>query len=191
MKSAIFSLMLLSFSLNAFSQDTKKKTPLLKLLIAAGLELGGDKIAEVYFTNGEKQSVRAGQGGAVGIGGEFSIPGATAFALRSTVGIKYVTTAADDRHIRLTRIPIIVTANYRPNNKWRLAAGLSTHRNIQFKTDGLGSDYKLQPASGPVFEVAYAGVGLSFTGMKYKDQLNQTYNANAFGLSYSMTIPAR
>ena len=37
----------------------------LALYLGGGIEFGGDKIAEVYFTNGADQSVNAGQGGSV------------------------------------------------------------------------------------------------------------------------------
>lgn len=182
---------LFSFFNSSFSQNTEKKTSPFRFLITGALELGGDEIAEVYFTNGEKQGVRAGQGGSLGVGGQFKIPGAEKFLLRSTVGIKYVTTAADNVHIRLTRIPIVVTGSYMAAPKLRLSAGLSMHQNIQFKTDGLGGDYKFKSSNGPIFEIAYAGVGLTYTAMKYKDQSNHSYSANAVGLSFSITLPNR
>lgn len=127
----------------------------------------------------------------MGVGGQFKIPGAEKFLLRSTIGIKYVTTAADNAHIRLTRIPIIVTGNYMATPKLRLATGFSMHQNIQFKTDGLGGDYKLKSPGGPTFEIAYAGVGLTYTVMKYKDPANKSYSANSVGLSFSITVPNR
>ncbi len=174
---------------HSFSQNMKKKSTPVRLLLAAGLEFGGDKIAEVFFTNGEKQSVRAGQGIAAGVGVQLQIPGVESFLVRSTVGFKYLTTAADNAHIRLTRIPIIISGNYMATPKLRLGAGISMHQNIQFKTDGLGGDYQLKPATGPVFEIAYSGIALSYTAMKYRDQANKTYSADAIGLSYAMTIP--
>jgi hypothetical protein len=173
----------------ATAQQMDKKGSLVRLLIGGALELGGDKIAEVYFTNGKQQSVRAGQGGSIAVGGQLEFPKAEKFLLRATVGYKYVTTAADNVHIRLTRIPIHFTANYMAAKKLRLGAGLAMHRNINFNSDGLGDDMKFHPANGPVFEVAYAGIGLTYTGMQYKDQLNNTYSANAIGLSFSLTIP--
>jgi hypothetical protein len=174
---------------NSFSQDSKKKNAPIRLLLDAGLSFGGDEIAEVLFTNGEKQSVRAGQGIAAGVGFQLQIPSVEKFLLRSTVGFKYVTTAADNVHIRLTRIPINISGNYMATPKLRLGAGISMHQNIQFKTDGLGGDYKLNPATGAVFEIAYSGIALSYTAMKYKDQANKSYSANAIGLSYSIAIP--
>lgn len=186
---ALLSIILFSISINSFSQDTKKKPSPVRFLITTALELGGEEIAEVYFTNGEKQGVRAGQGISLGVGGQLQIPGAELFMLRSTVGFKYVTTAADNAHIRLTRIPIVVTGNYLATPKLRFAAGLSMHQNIQFKTDGLGGDLKFNAANGPVFEIAYAGVGLTYTAMKYKSQSSQSYSANAIGLSFSIALP--
>ena len=174
---------------NSFSQESQKKISPFRFLIAGALELGGDEIAEIYFTNGDKQGVRAGQGISIGVGGQLQIPGAEKFLIRSTVGIKYVTTAADNVHIRLTRIPIIITGNYMVTPKWRLGAGLSMHNSICFKTDGLGEDFKFQGASGPMFEIAYSGIGLTYTAMKYKDQSNHSYSANAIGLSFSITFP--
>lgn len=188
--SLIFILFITLFN-KSFSQNAVKKTAPLRFLIAGALEIGGDKIAEVYFTNGEKQGVRAGQGISVGVGGQLQIPGAEKLFLRTTVGFKYVTTAADNVHIRLTRVPIVVSGSYMATPKLRFGAGLSMHRIIRFNTGGLDDDHKFQGANGPIFEIAYAGVGLTYTAMKYKDQLNNSYSANAVGISYSVALPKK
>ncbi len=190
-KSTLILFLVLSFSNLAFSQAAAKKSPPVRLLVGGALELGGDKIADIYFTNGEKQSVRAGQGISVAAGGQLQIPGAEKWLLRSTVGFKYVTTAADNVHIRLTRVPIVVTGNYMATPKLRFGAGLAMHTGIRFKTDGLGEDYKIKSASGPTVEIAYAGVGLTYTLMKYKDEENTSYSANAVGISFSIVIPKK
>ncbi|MCW3074662.1 MAG: hypothetical protein JWP69_1731 [Flaviaesturariibacter sp.] len=186
-----FACFLLASYTSLLAQNSKVKTKPAKFLITGALELGGDEIAEVYFTNGERQGVRAGQGGSVGFGGQFQISGAEKFLLRSTVGIKYVTTAADNVHIRLTRIPIVLSGNYMATTKLRISAGLSMHRNIQFNTGGLGGDAKFKAASGPIFEIAYTGIGLSYTAMKYKDESNHSYSANAIGLTFSIALPRK
>jgi hypothetical protein len=174
---------------HSFSQQLGKKSSPFRVLINGALEVGGDKIAEVYFTNGNKQGVRTGQGISLGVGGQLQMPGAEKFLLRSTVGFKYVTTAADNAHIRLTRVPIVVSANYMATQKLRFGAGVSMHRSIRFNTDGVGDDYKFKGANGPTFEIAYAGIGLIYTAMKYEDQSNRSYSANAIGLSFSLVIP--
>ena len=75
-----------------------------------------------------------------------------------------------------------------PIYKIRLGTGFVTHQNIRFKADGIGQDVRFSGASGPVFEIAYRGIGLSYTVMTYKDQANETYAANAFGVTFSGVI---
>jgi hypothetical protein len=172
-------------------QEAQKKTPPLRFLVGGALELGGDRVAEVYFTNGNTQSVNAGQGISIAVGAEYQVPKVEKLLLRGTVGYKYVTTAADNAHIRLTRVPVLLTANWMFTDKLRAGAGLAMHRGIQFNTDGLGEDVTFQGASGPTFEIAYRGVGLLYTAMTYTDQYRKTYSANAIGLTFSATLPRR
>jgi hypothetical protein len=158
-------------------------------ILGANFEFGGDRVAEIYFTNGNTQSVRAGQGGHFYAGAEYRFPKAQKLALRGTVGIKYVTTAADNAHIRLTRIPFQFTANLYPAQKLRIAAGLSSHTGIRFNADGIMQNLSFQSANGPVFEIAYAGIGLTYTAMNYKNkEYGDVYSANAFGFSFSTTF---
>ena len=173
------------------AQEMVKKSSPVRFIVGAGLELGGDKVADVYFTNGNTQSVNAGQGGSIAVGGQLEFPGLEKLLLRTTVGFKYVTTAADNVHIRLTRIPVHVTTHWMFNDKWGVGAGLASHRNIKFKADGIGEDINFKGATGPRFEIAYKGISLSYTSMKYQDNYDEIYSANAVGLWYMLTIPNR
>jgi len=102
-----------------------------------------------------------------------------------------VTTQADNAHIRLTRVPVQVTANWMATKKLRFGAGVLTHQAIRFKADGIGQDISFDGATGPTFEVAYSGIGLTYTAMTYKDQDKNTYSANAIGVSLTLAIPKR
>jgi hypothetical protein len=188
-KVLLFTCLLFTSFTCLIAQEIKLKPRALRFLIMSGLELGGDEIAEVYFTNGNSQGVKAGQGISLGIGGQYQIPGAEKLLLRGTVGIKYVTTAADNAHIRLTRFPIHLNANWMITNKLLIGAGLASHRAIRFKADGVGDDVKFFPANGPRFEVSYAGIGLTYTAMKYKEQGNASFSANSIGLSLTGVLP--
>lgn len=180
----------LSTSFAQQEEEEKKQSPL-RFLIGAAFEFGGDEVAEIYFTNGETQSVKAGQGVSIALGGEYQFPKVEKLLLRGTIGYKYVTTQADNAHIRLTRIPLHLTANWMATEKIRLGAGVVTHRNINFKADGIGENATFDGATGAIFEVAYSGVGLSYTAMTYKDQNNYAYSANAIGLTISGVLPRR
>ena len=186
-KNYLFIALLTCVTVKVLAQEVEKKSPV-RFLIGGALEFGGDEVAKVYFTNGEDQSVRAGQGGTVSIGGQFQLPKEPRLLFRATVGFKYVTTQADNVHIRLTRIPLHFTANWMITDKIRLGTGLVSHQNIKFKADGIGQDITFSGANGPIFELAYRGIGLTYTLMKYKDQSNVTYSANAIGISFSTTI---
>jgi hypothetical protein len=173
----------------SFAQEVEKKQSPVRLLIGGAMEFGGDEVAKVYFTNGNTQSVKAGQGVSLAVGGQFQFPKLKKFLLRATVGYKYVTTMANNANIRLTRVPIHLTANWMAAKKLRLSVGLANHQNIQFKSDGIGQDVKLTGSTGPIFEVAFHGLGLTYTAMTYKDQSNLSYSANAIGVSFTTTIP--
>lgn len=175
----------------SFGQETEKKPSPVRFLLGGVMEFGGDEVAKVYFTNGNTQSVKAGQGVSLAVGGELQLPKLEKFLLRATVGYKYVTTMADNAHIRLTRVPLHLTANWMAAKKLRLSAGLVKHQHIKFNADGLGEDVQLKSSTGPVFEIAYHGVGLTYTALKYKDQANASYSANAIGVSFTATIPKR
>ncbi len=178
------------FFSTSYAQEVKG-TPKLRLLINGALELGGDPVATVAFTNGDSQKVNAGQGISVGVGGELSMLKNEQFRLRGSIGVKYVTTAADNAHIRLTRIPMIFTANWVIKDDWRIGAGIVSHQAIRFNADGVGRNFSLTSPAGPVIEVAYKGIGLSYTILTYEDEFGVSYGANAIGLTFSGVTPRR
>ncbi len=178
----------LSFSLPSTAQTTAPFKPV-RLLLSGALEFGGDEVAKVFFNNGEDQAVNAGQGGTISVGAQFEFRQTRKFVLRTSIGYKYLTTAADNVHIRLTRVPLQFTANFLPTEKFRLGAGLATHTGIKFNSGGLGENMSFKSNVGPVIEFAYNGMGLSFTALRYKDQYNTSYAANAFGFTFSGVIP--
>lgn len=189
LKSLLVILFIISVSDKALAQDESTPYRPVRFLISGALEFGGDEIAEVLFTNGESQSINAGQGGSIAIGAQIQFPKADKFILRGSIGYKYVTTQADNVHIRLTRVPMQLTANFMAAPKLRLGAGIVTHSGIKLNADGIGDNLTFKSNAGPVFEIAYYGIGLSFTALKYTDQNNETYSANAFGITFSGVLP--
>jgi hypothetical protein len=193
-KLTLLSLLILASTSYTSAQDGEKpeavrKSSPLRFLVGAAAEFGGDGIATIYFDDGSEQTMHAGQGVTVSAGGQLKFASLEQLLLRATVGFKYVTTKADNVHIRLTRIPLHLTASWMAAKKLRFGAGVVTHRNIRFNTDGLAGNYKFPAATGPIFEASYAGIGLSYTIMKYKDPLDNSYSANAIGITFSYVIP--
>ncbi|QTD36838.1 outer membrane beta-barrel protein [Polaribacter batillariae] len=174
------------FKLNAQENTVENKSPLkLKFLLGGALEFGGDSVAEIYFEDDSNQSVNAGQGGTIFAGGELFFSESQKFSLRATVGFKYVTTKATNYNITLTRIPLDLSANYMIAKDFRLGAGIVSHQNIKFNADGLEANETFTGGFGPKFEFAWKWIGISYTIMNYKDSQNNSYNANAIGITLS------
>lgn len=169
-------------TLNAQSSSQK-----LSLSLGGGIEFGGDKIAEVYFTNGADQSVNAGQGGSLYAAVEYELH--KSFRIRTLAGFKYVTTAAENANIKLTRFPLQISGIVNLNNDWYLSAGLATQQGIRFKGDGFLDDLNLKTKGGAVFGLGYNSFFLTYTGMKYKDNRQNEYEASSIGLGF--LIPLR
>ena len=167
---------------------TVSKPSPVRFLIGAALEFGGESVAEIEFEDGETQDVNAGQGGSIGVGAEVQFPSIDFLMFQGTIGIKYVTTQADNAHIRLTRFPIELTANWLITDDIKIGAGIAAHTNINFKADGIGPDASFDNAVGPLIEASYAGFGLRFTSMTYTDEFGFDYNANAIGVFYKGAI---
>ena len=182
------SLWLLSMN-NSFSyaQDAPKKIDA-QWVIGAGLYLGGESVAEIYFEDGSEQPVRAGQGGAVFVGGQFAWLRLPDLYVRTTAGIKYVTTKADNAHIRLSRFPITMTAHYKVTDKIHIGAGVTSHQGIRFKSDGIGGDGSFTSKPGPVLEIGYGDFAFTYTKLAYHDDAHVRYDASAFGLTASTAI---
>jgi hypothetical protein len=191
LKNKVFLIAVLIFiSLKVSTQDTIQQ-PSFKFLYGFMLELGGDDVAEIYFTNGESQKVKAGQGGSLAFGVQYQIPNFEQLLIRGTVGFKYVTTQADNAHIRLSRVPFNLSAHYMISKDFLIGAGLVYHDFINFKADGIGPDQSFDPALGPKFEFSYKGIGLSYTIMNYISEFDEKFSASAIGLSYYGTFPNR
>jgi hypothetical protein len=168
----------------------KQEQPIIaKFLIEAGVEYGGDEILQVFFTNGEKQTMRAGQGGTFAVGGEFQFRNLKQLMLRSAIGIKFNTTAADNANIRLTRFPIHFTPFWKINDDFRFGIGVTNHLNPKLKGDGFLPDVAFKSTVGPRLEFGYKAIALTYTAIKYSDESGDAVSASSFGLSASFSFP--
>lgn len=161
------------------------------LLLGGALELGGDPVAVVDFQDGSQQKVNAGQGGTVFAGGQWDLGRSGHWALRATLGIKYVTTKATNANITLTRLPLRVSGLYRLDAKWWVAAGAVTHQAIRFNAGGLGQDITFTGTLSPTLEIGYQAVSLVFTPMTYRDGAGQSYRAGSGGLAFNLPVRGR
>lgn len=99
-------------SSNAQDPTIESSLRSIRFIMAFSGEIGGDEVAKIFFANGESQSVNAGQGIALSAGCRFQLSSVSWLAVDATVSFKYVTTQAENAHIRLTRFPMHLMANY-------------------------------------------------------------------------------
>lgn len=181
-------LMFFLWSIPIFSQESNKASAA-KFLIEGGIEFDGDEILKVFFTNGEDQTMRAGQGGYLSLGGQFQIAKVKPLMLRAAIGLKYNTTAAENANIRFTRVPITLIPFWNINEDIRLGIGISSHQNVKLKGDGFVPDVDFRSNIGTRVEFGYKWIALAYTAINYTDELNKSVSANSVGMSVSFTFP--
>jgi hypothetical protein len=145
------------------------------------LEFGGDNVARVFFTNGGTQDVKAGQGGTLALGGHYR-PATVPIDLVATLGYKFVTTAASNADIGITRVVIQAVGLYDPTGEWFVGGGPVLHTATKFDGGGLISDVNFDPSIGLTLQAGYKWIGLTGTFMTYKAG-GASVNASAIGLS--------
>ena len=155
----------------------------LGFVFEADLEYGGDDIASVSFTDGSEQDIKAGQGLAVAMGAHYRTSKDSPFSVRGTVGYKYVTTAASNADIHISRTVFEVLGNYAWDNGWWVGAGITRHNNIKFDGDGFGPNARFDDATGPTAEIGWRWIALSYTQLDYTDEFGEDWDASSLGIT--------
>ncbi len=145
------------------------------------LEFGGDNVAKVYFVGGGSQDVRAGQGGTLALGGHYR-PASAPFDLVATIGYKFVTTAASNSDIGITRFVVQLVGLYDPVGEWWIGGGPVLHTGTKFDGGGLVSDVRFDPSVGLTLQAGWRWIGLTGTLMTYQAG-GASVSASAIGLS--------
>lgn len=162
-----------------------------KFLAEGGIEYDGDELLTVFFTNGVDQTMLAGQGGYLALGGDFQFQKIKSLMLRATIGYKYNTTAASNANIRLTRLPINIIPYWKINEDLRIGIGITTHQIVNLNGYDFIADVVFTSPLGLRFELGYKWVALTYTAIKYKADTNESFSASSLGVSLSLTFPAK
>ena len=155
------------------------------LLLNADLDYGGDDIATVAFVGGGSQDVKAGQGVAVAIGGWFRPVASSPFEIQAMVGYKYVTTAADNADIKVTRTTLSVNGIYRFTNGWYVGGGVLRHMSPKLDGDGFFEDVKFDDATGFNAEFGWKWVGLRVAKLDYSASGYSDADAGSIGVRFT------
>lgn len=150
--------------------------------VQTDLDYGGDKLATVSFTNGKSQDVRAGQGVTVSGGFHFRPAENTPFDMQALVGYKYVTTAAKNADITVTRVVLQLLGDYQFDNGVYLGGGVVQHSGTKLDGDGFFRNVDFDDATGFVLQAGWRWVGLHYTNIKYGNAFVKDVDASHFGV---------
>ena len=158
-------------------------------LLGLNLEYGGDEVLELLFENGNTQKMRAGQG--VTLFGGARIRLIDQLDLDASIGVKYVTTAADNLDLRFLRFPVEAMLRYEVGSNVFISGGVTKHINNTFKVsagDGILAEGTQAFTSnlGYRVEAGWRFVGLSYTVLKYRTEVQprEEIGANTVGMVF-------
>lgn len=171
--------------LNAQEEKTGLKA---KFLMEFGAEWGGDELITVEFTNGNDQTMHAGQGIHLAAGTEISFNSIDALIVRASIGLKWSPTAADDANIAFTRFPLTISPFWQINEDFRIGLGGTYHLGPKFHGDGFVDDIDFSSAFGTRIEIGYKWVAITYTLMNYNSEFNTDVNGNGIGVILSAAI---
>jgi hypothetical protein len=151
-------------------------------LAQADFDFGGDDLATVSFENGDTQDVKAGQGIALAFGGYFRPSDSVPFELQGIVGYKFVTTAASNADIKVTRTTLQLNGIYRFANGWYAGGGLTRHMGPKLDGDGFFENVDFDDANGFTAEIGWRWIGLHYTAMDYSSPGFEDVDASHIGV---------
>jgi hypothetical protein len=152
------------------------------LMVQTDLDYGGDDLATVSFTNGKSQDVKAGQGVVVSGGLHFRPDDSTPFDVQALIGFKYVTTAASNADINVTRAVFQLLGDYQFSSGWYLGGGVVRHSGTKLDGDGFFRDVEFDDATGFTVESGWRWVGLHYTHIEYKNDFVSGVDASSVGI---------
>ena len=155
------------------------------LMLQADLDFGGDDLATVNFTDGDSQDVKAGQGIVVSGGLHFRPSNNTPFDVQALVGYKYVTTAASNADIKVTRVVLQLLGDYQFDNGVYLGGGLVRHTGTKLDGDGFFRDIDFDDATGFTIQSGWRWVGLHYTHIEYENDFVSEVDASHVGLRFN------
>ena len=189
MKFSFAFLFLFLLGTGTLTAQVKSDPPAVRLLVGTAFELGGDRAGWVTTAEDDGTHIIRGAQGVSVVGGvRVRLPKLDRFMLDATVGYKYWRLFTQGSHVRMTRIPVHLTAHYWLNDNFRIGLGVLTDRNIRFRADGLGDDHDYDPSFGTKLEIGWRNLALGYTRMRYYGATDRDRCAGGFGLTYLIAL---
>jgi opacity protein-like surface antigen len=150
----------------------------LRFFLGAGLTAGGDKLAELEFTDGSDSSVTAG--GLVQLTGGVDYRINSDFSLQTSLSYHVSDATGSDGSIRFTRMPIELIGYYNVSPEWRIGVGARYVSKPKLKASGEAGNGQVNfdNTVGALIEAEYmmspkAGVKIRYVSEKYETSIGK------------------
>jgi hypothetical protein len=160
-------------------------------LVQTDMEFGGDTVATVNFEDGDTQDVHAGQGLSFGIGAYLRPSEKVPVEIAGIVGYKFVTTAASNADINLSRTVWKLNATWWFEKGWFVTAGLTHHSSPTLDGDDFFEDVSFDDATGISAEVGWRWIALRYTNIDYSLPGFEDTDASSIGLGFTWRFGGR
>lgn len=144
------------------------------------VSMGGDTLAELYFTDGSSQSIDAGNGATFSVGLLQHIT--KSYGIKYAIGWKGSWSAANNLDVQKSAIPFDLVPYYQ-SGQHRFGVGLTYHIAPELYIETLGTS-EFDAATGFLVEYGYAGFTLAYTGIDYSIA-GVDFDASNVGLRYT------
>jgi len=152
------------------------------LVLEAAAEFGGDNVVKVFYTNGDTQDIRAGQGVTLSGGLHYRLA-QLPLDIAATVGYKFVRTGDFNTDLGIDRVVFKVTGTYElPRHFW-IDAGPVWHTAVKLNGDGYVPDVSFDDAIGVTAGFGWRWFGVTYTAITYKSPLTRNVDANNVGVT--------
>jgi outer membrane biosynthesis protein TonB len=156
-------------------QPSYKESPRTEWIVGIGLDLGGETLGTVVYTDGTSAPVKANNGVYVNVGAILANGKNSSFSTQMTVGYKYGGPKGIGGDVTWSAIPLEVIEYYR-TSKLRMGLGLAYHLSPQLSVilPASTTAYKYNNAIGIVAQIGWAPVNehysidLRYTSIKFQ-----------------------
>ena len=146
-------------------------------------EFGGDNVAEVFYTNGSSQHIKAGQGVTVAAGLHYQ-PLTFPVDFTATVGYKFVRTEAYNTDLGMDRVVLKLTGTYMLPQYFWVDAGPVWHTDVHLNGDGYIPDVDFDQAVGAEIGFGWRWIGVTYTDIHYNSPQTGRVDGSNVGVTF-------
>jgi len=175
-------------SLNSAQAQSQEPANPMRFFVGMGLTHGGDKLADVQYTDGTNVSITTGDLVAFNAGIDYQVT--PEFSFQGSIGYHGDNASAENGSMRFQRYPVELLAYYQVAPQWRVGGGVRYVTGAKFTSSGAAyvGNYSFKGNVGAIIEGEYLvgnhwGFKLRYVSEKVTEKISGTkLDANHVGV---------